>query len=172
MVGKGNRSTKMLFRGYQAALLAQVPYTTVLLCTFEYLDSKVFSQDQYEKFDKYDDHPFVFKFLYRFGAATLSLVLAQSLFYPLDTVKRCLQLNASPGHKNLYDGTLFGTLKGIYNNQGLRKGLYAGYSVNLIRCIPLTALQYIVFQSFKALSKPSAEYLNPVKEYEKAERRR
>lgn len=42
----------------------------------------------------------------RFGASTLSLLLAQTLLYPFDTVKRCLQLNDSYAHKNLYNGSI------------------------------------------------------------------
>ena len=61
-------------------------------------------------FNKYDDYPFVMKFALRFGAATLSLVVAQTLLYPLDTAKRCMQLSGTKGHKALYNGGLINTL--------------------------------------------------------------
>ncbi len=53
-------------------------------------------------FNKRDDHFFLYKFLVRFGSSTLSLLLAQAICYPLDTVKRRMQLNGAQGHKNLY----------------------------------------------------------------------
>ena len=55
-------------------------------------------------YDKQDGIPFAGKYVMRFGAMTLSLLLAQVVLYPLDTIKRILQLNGSLGHKNLYSG--------------------------------------------------------------------
>ena len=75
-----------LFRGFQSALIAQVPYSIVLFGSFETFNYLIDSK--HAAFAKRDDHSFVYKFLTRFGASTLSLLLAQALCYPLDTVKR------------------------------------------------------------------------------------
>ena len=146
----------MLFAGYRAAIISQVPYSVILLSTFEWFDKVVFADNHEIIFDKYDGYPFIVKFLQRFGASTLSLFIAQSVLYPLDTVKRCLQLNGSMGHKTLYTGSISNCLSTLYKDHGL-KGLYGGFSVNLIRCLPLTMVHYVVFQSFKGMTQPRLE---------------
>ena len=77
-----------------------MPYTIVLMGSFEAFTS--FFDTDHTRFNKRDDNWFLHKFLVRFGSSTLSMILAQALCYPLDTVKRRMQLNGSQGHKNLY----------------------------------------------------------------------
>ena len=103
-----------LFQGYHAALLAQVPYTVVLLTSFDFADNFINSEFGDFAFHKFDDHYFMEKFFVRFGAATLSALLAQSLCYPLDTAKRCLQMNGALAHKKLYSGSLLNCLRELY----------------------------------------------------------
>ena len=105
--------------------------------------------------------PFAEKFLYRFGAGTLSLLIAQTIMYPFDTVKRCLQLNGSLGHKTLYKGGILECFSTLAKTQGLFKGLYAGFLLNMVRCAPLCVLQFLMFQSFRSLSQPKREFSNP-----------
>lgn len=94
-------------------------------------------------FNKRDEQFFMYKFLVRFGSSTLSLLLAQSICYPLDTVKRRMQLNGAQGHKNLYKND-WHCLQKVLKEEGFR-GLYAGWTVNMVRCIPLTMIQFILF---------------------------
>jgi hypothetical protein len=69
------RNISMLFKGYSAALLSQVPYTVISISAYEYLNESFFNQDQMI-FNKFDDNPFIIKAGLRFGAVTFSLVLA------------------------------------------------------------------------------------------------
>jgi len=133
------RDFRLLYKGYNAAILTQVPYTVILFTTFEWLDKNVFGQNQMV-FNKFDDSPFVMKFLSRFGAPTLSLLLAQTILYPFDTVKRCLQLNGSMGHKSLYSGSIANCFATLYKNEGIAKGFYSGFSLNLARVFPISVL--------------------------------
>lgn len=128
----------------------------VQISTYEFLNQTLFNQD-HVIFNKFDSVPFIVKIGLRFGAATFSLVLAQALFYPFDTVKRCLQLNASKGHKNLYTGSLLNCLTTIVNQQGIARGLYSGFSLNLVRCLPLNLIHFIVFNVTKQMAKPAKE---------------
>lgn len=88
---------------------------------------------------KKDDTALIYKLFNRFGASTLSLLIAQAVCYPFDTVKRRMQLNGSIGHKNIYRND-FDCFKKVLKDEGAIKGLYAGFSVNLVRCIPLTLI--------------------------------
>jgi len=75
-----------VYAGLPVALMAQLPYTTILLSTYELCNRAI--EDEGLKFNRYDDYTFGYKFLQRFGASTLAVTLATSLCYPLDTLKR------------------------------------------------------------------------------------
>ena len=161
MQGEGisSRSYRNLYKGYSAALASQVPYTVITLGTFELLETSF--EENHTSFTKHDEYPFVIKFMVRLGASTLSIIVAQTLLYPFDTVKRCLQLNGSKGHKTLYKGGLLECMNTLSKTDGL-KGLYAGFGLNLVRTVPLTALHLIVFNSFRSLSDPKQNFENPI----------
>jgi len=122
------------------ALAAQVPYSVILLGSFEVFDS-IFTD--YELFNRYDDYSFWYKFLSRFGASTLSVVIAQALCYPFDTVKRRLQINGAKGYKNIYKNE-YHCVQKILAEESYR-GFYRGFSINLCRTIPLAFLQFACF---------------------------
>lgn len=63
-----------------------------------------------------------------------------------------MQLNGSQGYKNVYKSDLH-CLQTILKKEGVRTGLYAGWSVNLVRCLPATLIQYIMFQNLRFISK-------------------
>ena len=88
-----------------------MPYTVVLLSTFDFIENTVLPSFNSHTFNKHDDYLFIQKFFIRFGAATSSLLLAQAVCYPLDTAKRCLQMNGALAHKQLYDGSLLQCLR-------------------------------------------------------------
>ena len=72
------------------ALFAQVPYTVILMSSFE-ATRKLLNDVEDGKevdFNRYDDYTFLYKFIQRFGAATISVTLATAICYPLDTLKR------------------------------------------------------------------------------------
>ena len=37
------------------------------------------------------------------------------------------------------------------------KGFYSGFTANLIRCVPMVLIQYMLFQSFRFITKPRKE---------------
>ncbi len=78
--------------------------------------------------------------------------MAQAVCYPLDTVKRRMQLNGAPGYKNLYKNDIH-CLQKVLKDEGLRRGLYAGWSLNLAKNLPLTLLHYILFQNLRFISR-------------------
>ena len=139
-------------------MLCQVPYAAITLTTFDYLDRELLIDK--DAFNKNDEVPFLYKFLHRFGASTLSLMFVQTLLYPLDTVKRCLQVNGAIGHKDLYSGTL-DCLGKLFKDGGVRM-LYQGLTANLLRCAPVTMIQFLVFQATKRLVEERDSFENPV----------
>ena len=72
-VTKGSK-LKNIFRGYPSAIMAQVPYTVVLMSTFE--GFKNIADQENTKYTIRDGTPFIIKFLNRFGPSTVALLLA------------------------------------------------------------------------------------------------
>ena len=73
---KSSGQFSRLYQGYSAALISQVPYTVILLSSFDFFDNTLFAEYKQMEFDKFDDHYFVEKFMARFGAATLGMFIA------------------------------------------------------------------------------------------------
>ncbi len=70
-------------------------------------------------------------------------VFAQSLFYPIDTIRRRLQLNGTMGCVNRYTGSLDCFTK-MMAEEGW-KSLYKGAGINAIRVASLALLQLQVY---------------------------
>ena len=85
-ITKSRQMNGSLLVGYPAAIAMQIPHSVILFTSFEFFNSQLIDDSQ--KFNKYDDYTFVYKFLQRFGAATFSITLANAICYPLDTLKR------------------------------------------------------------------------------------
>ena len=73
-----------------------------MLSSFSLTDSVLSSE---ENFHRLDDYLLPFKLAARFGSLTLSSSVACALCYPLDTLKRRLQVEGSLGYQN----------SGVYN---------------------------------------------------------
>ena len=85
-----------MYAGLPVALFTQIPYTCILMTSFETFH-QIIENEQVE-FSRYDDYTFIYKFMQRFGASTISVTLATAFCYPLDTLKRMYQLEGSIGH--------------------------------------------------------------------------
>lgn len=68
--------------------------------------------------------------------------------YPLDVTRRRMQLGAvlPDSDKCL---TMVQTLKYVYQQHGVRRGLYRGLSLNYIRCIPSQAVAFTTYELMK-----------------------
>jgi solute carrier family 25 protein 16 len=96
-------------------------------------------------------------------------LIAQTVTYPLDVVRRRMQVqdlmlaggakastNSNSNRKNgmeVHIRNSWHGLRTIYSTMGIRKGLYAGLSLNYLKVVPSTAIGFAVYDSAK-------EYLN------------
>ncbi len=62
-----------------------------------------------------------------------------------------MQVNGSLGFKNLYKSD-WHCLQTMAKKEGIR-ALYAGWTVNMAKCVPLTLVQFIMFQNLRFISK-------------------
>ena len=74
----------------------------------------------------------------------------QTAAYPLDTVRRVLQVQDVKVKRGgtRYDGML-AALTGIARRDGIVGGLYAGLSVNFVKVVPSVAISFVVFEATK-----------------------
>merc|ERR1719242_1952518 len=73
-------------------------------------------------------------------------MLAGTLTYHFDTVRRVRQISGASGMQN-YDGTLDAYRK-LLQEGGIGR-LYKGIAANIVRIIPNTSLQFFVYESLK-----------------------
>lgn len=59
--------------------------------------------------------------------------IAQTVSYPLDVTRRRMQLSMTSKESEKYSKNLVQTLRLIYQENGVSKGLYRGMSINYIR---------------------------------------
>lgn len=79
----------------------------------------------------------------------LAGAIAQSFSYPLDVTRRRMQLAMmKPETEHLGHGMLK-TLKHIYADHGVMKGLYRGMSINYMRAIPMVATSFSTYELCK-----------------------
>ena len=87
-------------------------------------------------------------FMKTFQASTLATIVSMILLYPLDTVRKCIQMNASIGNADIYKSSI-DCFKNIYQYDGV-KGFYRGLSPCILRKIPSMALGFTLFEYFSS----------------------
>ncbi|MBN3324375.1 GDC protein, partial [Atractosteus spatula] len=76
--------------------------------------------------------------------------IAQTISYPLDVVRRRMQLGiVLPDSDKCL--TLTNTLKHVYKQYGIKRGLYRGLSLNYIRCVPSQAVAFTTYELMKQI---------------------
>lgn len=82
-------------------------------------------------------------------AGALAGVMAQSLMFPGDTVRRRMQTNGMNGEAKVYTSSLDCCRK-IVEREGIR-GFYRGIGVNTFRAMPGAGIQFLAYDSLKAI---------------------
>lgn len=147
---KNEGGTKALYRGMSATLIAMIPYNA---CNFYTVDSS--------KRLALKNHPHIFgrvdpktgdvtlKTQSRLLFAAISAAIANTVGYPLDVARRRMQLALLSSDTAKFSENAFKTLKLIYQENGIAKGLYRGLSINYLRVVPLFAVQYAMNDTMK-----------------------
>ncbi len=80
----------------------------------------------------------------------MSGAVAQTFAYPLDVARRRMQLGSMSMDTKRFVGLgTVGTLRKVYREDGLVRGLYRGLSVNYLRAIPMVALSFTTNELLK-----------------------
>lgn len=123
-----------LYRGLGPTLVGILPYAGLRFCVYEELKRHV-SEEQQKSI------------LMSLSCGGMAALLGQTITYPLDVVKRQMQVeNLQDGnarHKNTWKG-----IATIVSQQGWRQ-LFAGLSVNYLKIVPSTAIGFTAYDLMK-----------------------
>lgn len=84
---------------------------------------------------------------------TLAGVLAQTITYPGDTIRRRLQTDGAGGRALQYKGT-WDCCRTTLAKEGVA-GFYQGVGTNIIRCIPGAGIQFLAYETFRSMLNAS-----------------
>ncbi|XP_066308688.1 probable envelope ADP,ATP carrier protein, chloroplastic [Miscanthus floridulus] len=119
------------YGGLGPSLIAIAPYIAVNFCVFDLMKKSVP--------EKYKNRPET-----SLATAILSATFATLMCYPLDTVRRQMQMKGTPYN------TVFDAIPGIVERDGLT-GLYRGFVPNALKNLPNSSIKLTVFDTVKTL---------------------
>ncbi|XP_078432015.1 mitochondrial substrate carrier family protein isoform X2 [Wolffia australiana] len=127
---------RSLYRGIGPTLLGILPYAGLKFYIYEELKARV-PEDRRESV-----------FL-RLSCGALAGLFGQTLTYPLDVVRRQMQVQTQTGEDPIIRGTVQG-LAAIVRNHGWKR-LFAGLSLNYLKVVPSAAIGFTAYDKMKAL---------------------
>jgi solute carrier family 25 phosphate transporter 23/24/25/41 len=128
---------KMFFKGYVPTLLSLSPFIAINFATFDTLKTSIYPDGKTTT-------------LGVLGLGAASGIFAQTCCFPLDTVRRRMQLKGK-----MYEGTI-DAFRTIMRVEGAA-GFYKGMLPNAIKVIPNNAVRFLVFD-FLSKNKSSPFY--------------
>ncbi|XP_011874024.1 PREDICTED: graves disease carrier protein homolog isoform X1 [Vollenhovia emeryi] len=142
---------RALYRGFLPNMLGMVPYAGFSFYTFEKV--KYLSM-------KYAPHYFCTEHQTNTGGLILNIpakllcggaagAVAHTFSYPLDVTKRRMQLAMMNPATHKYASGMLPTLRMIYTENGIVKGLYRGMSINFLRAVPFMAVGFATYEVMK-----------------------
>ncbi|CAN6250864.1 unnamed protein product [Urochloa humidicola] len=134
---------KGLYRGMAPSLYGIFPYSGLKFYFYEKMKSHV--PEEHRK-----------HIIAKLGCGSVAGLLGQTITYPLDVVRRQMQVQAFSSSSLVGRGT-FESLVMIVKQQGWRQ-LFSGLSINYLKVVPSVAIGFTVYDSMKVwLKVPSRE---------------
>ncbi|KAM9761390.1 mitochondrial coenzyme A transporter SLC25A42-like [Menidia menidia] len=115
-----DEGVKTLYRGFTPTILGVIPYAGITFFTYETL--KKLHAERTNRSQPYASERLAF------GAC--AGLIGQSASYPLDVVRRRMQTAGVTGSSC---ATILGTMREIVTQEGVRRGLYKGLSMNWVK---------------------------------------
>ncbi|XP_058215226.1 uncharacterized protein LOC131326455 isoform X1 [Rhododendron vialii] len=84
------------------------------------------------------------------ACGSLSGIASSTATFPLDLVRRRMQLEGAAGQARVYKTGLFGTFKHIFRTEGLR-GLYRGILPEYYKVVPGVGIAFMTYETLKKL---------------------
>ncbi|MQL72647.1 hypothetical protein Taro_004994 [Colocasia esculenta] len=129
---------KGLYKGLGATLLGVGPSIAISFSVYEKLRSNWLLQ-------RPDDHVA----LVSLACGSLSGIASSTVTFPLDLVRRRMQLEGAAGRARIYNNGLFATFGHIFKNEGFR-GLYRGILPEYYKVVPSVGIVFLTYESLKS----------------------
>jgi solute carrier family 25 (adenine nucleotide translocator) protein 4/5/6/31 len=127
---KQTEGVRGLYKGLAISLAGIIPYLAISLSMYDTMKS-------WARGNGYSQTPFL-----NFLMGSLAAVMGQTISYPLDTVRRHLQVSGALGQTDRYSGTT-DCVRKIFKSAGWR-GFYRGVLANGLRAAPQTGIEFAV----------------------------
>ncbi|KAL6592266.1 hypothetical protein ACP70R_049530 [Stipagrostis hirtigluma subsp. patula] len=135
---------KSLYRGMAPSLYGIFPYSGLKFYFYEKMKTHV--PEEHRK-----------DIIAKLGCGSVAGLLGQTITYPLDVVRRQMQVEALSSSSLAKGKGTFGSLVMIAKQQGWRQ-LFSGLSINYLKVVPSVAIGFTVYDSMKVwLKVPSRE---------------
>lgn len=131
-----NEGIFSLYKGLAATIAGGVPHVALQMTLFATMSGYV-PKDATGKPD----------ILWLLPAGTVTGLVAQTLTYPGDTVRKLMMMDGVNGTKQQYGSTV-ACVKQVFRTRGV-KGFYGGLAANAVRCVPESTIQYACYEYFK-----------------------
>lgn len=129
---------KTFFKGYNATLLSLAPFIGINFATFDQLKHTTF-----QKFPNLEKNIGV-----TFVLGACAGLFAQSVCFPLDTIRRRMQLHGQ------HYSSISNAFKTILKTEGV-SGFYKGIFPNAIKVVPNNAIRFVVYEFLKSKYLPN-----------------
>ncbi|KAL2932362.1 Mitochondrial substrate carrier family protein B [Bienertia sinuspersici] len=128
-----------LYKGLGATLLSVGPNIAISFSVYETLRSQW-------QLKRPDDSPV----LVSLACGSISGVASSTVIFPIDLVRRRMQLEGAGGRARVYKSGILGTFKDIVRSEGLR-GLYRGILPEYYKVVPSVGIVFMTYEAMKKL---------------------
>jgi solute carrier family 25 phosphate transporter 23/24/25/41 len=80
----------------------------------------------------------------------LNSIFIVAATFPLDLVKRRMQLQGAAGTSSVQKSTITGTIRDILQREGLR-GFYRGIAPEYLKVVPSVGIAFMTYETLKSL---------------------
>ncbi|XP_076244921.1 solute carrier family 25 member 16 [Calliopsis andreniformis] len=144
---------RALYRGFWPTIFGMIPYAGFSFYSFEklkYLCMKYAPNYLCDKCDR-NTGGLVLTVPARLLCGGVAGAIAQSFSYPLDVTRRRMQLAMMNPNTHKYSTGMLHTIKMIYKENGIVRGLYRGMSINYLRAIPMVSVSFTTYEIMKQI---------------------
>ncbi|RNA07235.1 graves disease carrier -like [Brachionus plicatilis] len=151
-----SKSIKSYYRGYLITIMGMVPYAGISFSSFEHI--KKFVLKKHVKYLTHrGDHANLTSGSHSYYELTVvgkllcgacTGIIAQTITYPVDVVRRHMQLSNMISEANTKMG-IKDTFKYVYSKYGVVKGLYRGITLNYLRAVPMVSTSFCFYELSK-----------------------
>lgn len=135
-----------LYKGFGATALGIIPYAGTSFFSYEQLKRLCLSEAVREWTC---DSEGKLRLIPKLACGGLAGALAQTAAYPLDTVRRRMQLHGMAQHLPRYRHTWDALIR-ILQTEGIR-GLYIGLSINYLKVVPSMSVSFVTYETMKGV---------------------